>query len=107
MLLPFILNSKKFSNIETKINGLAFNESGGKRVDRLSTMCTRLYLYITSKDYKILDGHSKNLVAFLLLDAIPNDLRMSMYMDLTKNTSTKIKGLIRDKKLAKILLQGM
>ena len=61
----------------------------------------------SNKDYKILECHSKNLVSFLLLDVIPNDLRMSIYMDLTKNTSRKIKDLIKDKKLAKTLLQGM
>ena len=102
-----ILDNKNFKNIEKTINSLAKGSDGSKRLDRLSTICTRLFLYITSEDYEPNKAHAKNLVSLLLLDVIPNDLRMSLYMDLSKTGSEKVKDMLRDKKLANKLLKGM
>ena len=83
------------------------DDSGAKRVDRLSTMCSRLYLKLTSEDYSPSKIHSENLVQFLLLDTIPNDLLMSLYMDLQKHGGDEIKEMTRDKKLASKLLSTL
>ena len=47
------------------------------------------------------------MVLFLLMEEVPNDLRMSLYMDLTKHGSDAVKKMLRDKRLASKLLKGM
>ena len=102
-----ILNTEDFKLISKKIKDISVDDSGAKRVDRLSTMCARLYLKLVSDDYSQEKNHSKNLVEFLLLDTIPNDLLMSLYMDLQKHGGDEIKEMTRDKKLASKLLSTL
>lgn len=102
-----ILDAEDFKSISKKIKDISVDDSGAKRVDRLSTMCSRLYLKLTSEDYNPEKNHSKNLVQFLLLDCIPNDLLMSLYMDLQKHGGDEIKEMTRDKKLASKLLSTL
>lgn len=99
-----ILDTKDFKSVEKKIKDISVDDSGAKRVDRLSTMCARLYLKLVSDSYLQEKNHGENLVQFLLLDTIPNDLLMSLYMDLQKHGGDQIKEMTRDKKLANKLL---
>ena len=102
-----ILDAKDFKDIEKKITDISVDDSGAKRVDRLSTMCSRLYIKLTSDDYKKSENHSKNLIKFLMFETIPNDLLMSLYMDLQKHGNDEIKEMTRDKKLASKLLSTL
>ena len=102
-----ILEAKDFKKVSKRIEDLSKSEGGGKRVDRLATMCTRLYLNLTKEKYEPKTNHTDNLVKFMLLETLPNDLRMSFHSDLMKNGSEKVKGMLRDKRLAKLLLDGM
>ena len=102
-----ILEAKDFKKVSKRIENLSKSEGGGKRVDRLATMCTRLYLNLTKEKYEPKNNHTDNLVKFMLLETLPNDLRMSFHSDLMKNGSEKVKGMLRDKRLAKLLLDGM
>ncbi len=102
-----ILDTKDFKSVEKKIKDISVDDSGAKRVDRLSTMCARLYLKLVSDSYLQEKNHGKNLVQFLLLDTIPNDLLMSLYMDLQKHGGDEIKEMTRDKKLANKLLSTL
>ena len=102
-----ILEAKDFKKVSKRIENLSKSEGGGKRVDRLATMCTRLYVTLTNEKYEPQSKHSDNLVKFLLMKSLPNDLRMSLHSDLMKSGSEKVKKMIRDKRLAKILLEGM
>ena len=102
-----ILDAKKFADVEKRIKELAKGDGGGKRVDRLATMCTRLFIMLTGAGYKPAKGHANNLVLFMLMKEVPNDLRMSLYMDLTNHGSDKVKEMLRDKRLADKLLKGM
>ena len=102
-----ILDAKDFKSIEKRIKDISVDDSGAKRVDRLATMCSRLYLKLVSNDYKQGKNHSKNLIKFLMFETIPNDLLMSLYMDLQKHGSEKIKEMTRDKKLANKLLSTL
>ena len=102
-----ILEAKDFKKVSKRIEDLSKSEGGGKRVDRLATMCTRLYLNLTKEKYEPKANHTDNLVKFMLLETLPNDLRMSFHSDLMKNGSEKVKGMLRDKRLAKLLLDGM
>jgi len=102
-----ILDAKDFKSVEKKIKDISVDDSGAKRVDRLSTMCARLYLKLVSDSYLQEKNHGKNLVQFLLLDTIPNDLLMSLYIDLQKHGGDQIKEMTRDKKLANKLLSTL
>jgi hypothetical protein len=99
-----ILNAENFENIKKKIIDLSKDSSGVKRLDRLSTICTRLYLKLMSEDYSAENGHKENLIQFLQMEEIPNDLLMSLYLDLSKSGNNQIKEMIRDKTLATKLL---
>ena len=101
-----ILNSKDFGVVSKRINALGDASDGSKRVDRFATICTRLYLTMTDKSYEALSIH-QNLVSFMTLKSLPNDLRMSLHSDLMRHGSEKVKKMLRDKRLAKLLLQGM
>ena len=102
-----ILDAEDFKSLEKRIKDISVDESGAKRVDRLATMCSRLYLKLASDDYKQGKNHSKNLIKFLMFETIPNDLLMSLYMDLQKHGSDEIKEMTRDKKLANKLLSTL
>ena len=102
-----ILDAKDFNIISKKIENISTDKTGVKRVDRLSTMCSRLYIKLISKEYQPSKIHSKNLIEFLLLDIIPNDLLMSLYMDLQKHGGDEIKEMTRDKKLTSKLLSSL
>ena len=59
-----ILNAENFTEIEQRISDLASDGSGTKRLDRLSTICTRLYLSLMGEDYTVSKLHQKNLIVF-------------------------------------------
>lgn len=101
-----ILDAKDFKPVAKRISDLSKGERDAKRVDRLSTICTRLYLHLSSDTYKAESHHEKNLVAFLLLDDLPNDLRFSLHRDLI-TISEEIANMLRDPKLAKLVIEGL
>jgi MoxR-like ATPase len=102
-----VLDAKKFADVEKRIKTLAKGRDGGIRVDRLATICTRLFILLTREGYEPAKSHTENLVLFMLSKVIPNDLQTSLYMDLTKHGSDKVKEMMRDKRLASKLLKGM
>lgn len=102
-----ILDAAKFAPIEKKIKSLSADGRGEKRVDRLSTITTRLYLFLTGGSYEPKENHSENLIRFFLLDSLPKDLSMSLFMDLQKSSDEKIKSMLRDKRLATFLIDSM
>ncbi|MFT5679464.1 MAG: MoxR-like ATPase, partial [Myxococcota bacterium] len=69
-----ILETDNFKSIARRIDILA---EGGKRMDHLSTICTRLYLLMGHPDFEPRAEYKDNLVSFLLLDTIPSDLLMT------------------------------
>ena len=102
-----ILDAKTFPPIKKRIAKLAKSTSGGHRIDRLSAICTRMFLHITQDDYKPGKTHKENLVSFLSDDVIPNDLRMAMVMDIQKHAGEKVVEMLRDKRLAFLLIDAM
>jgi MoxR-like ATPase len=101
-----ILDAKDFKPIAKRISDLSKGEGGAKRVDRLSTICTRLYLHLSAAGYKSETHHAENLVTFLLLEDLPNDLRFSLHRDLI-TISEEIANMLRDPKLAKLVIAGL
>jgi hypothetical protein len=102
-----ILNTTDFSEVKKKIVELSVDGSGTKRLDILSTICTRLYVKLMSENYQPEAVSKVNLIQFLQLEEIPNDLLMSLYMDLSKNGNDTIKEMIRDNNLALKLLKTL
>ena len=102
-----ILEADKFTDVKKKMESIAIGKNGEKRIDRISTICTRLYLHLKNDTYKPEKNHKENLVEFMLLDAIPNDLKMSLFMDLNKEAEEDVKDMLKDKKLAKLLLGSL
>lgn len=102
-----ILNTIDFSGVKKKIVELSIDGSGTKRLDILSTICTRLYIKLMSENYQPEAVSKVNLIQFLQLEEIPNDLLMSLYMDLSKNGNDTIKQMIRDNNLALKLLKTL
>lgn len=102
-----ILNSINFNEIKKRIEQLSKDNEGEKRTDRLSTVSTRLFLHLISSNYKTKPNHKENLIQYFLLDFIPKDLTMSLYIDLLKSSNDEIKDMLRDKRLAKFLIDAM
>ena len=46
-----ILDSTNFNEIKKRIDIISKDDKGGKRTDRLSTIVTRLYIYLNSSNY--------------------------------------------------------
>ena len=102
-----ILDAKSTKDWEKKFRELSEGKVGGKRIDRISAICTRLILHITAEGYKPKDIHLKNFSSFLLHKNIPNDLRASIMLDLSSSSSASAKGFLKDKNLARKLIQKL
>jgi hypothetical protein len=62
---------------------------------------------VTDEKYREQPEHSVNFVEFLLQESIPNDLRGSLMMDLSRQDFTAKNNLLKDKRLAKLLLEKL
>lgn len=102
-----ILHAKKFESIKKQIKVLSIGKNGETRLDRLSTVCTRLSLYLTNSDIEFDKTSSENLISFLLLDILPKDLSMSLYKDLIRANNESLREVLRNKKLADFLLSNL
>lgn len=101
-----ILDASSFGSISERIAKLAKGEGDAKRIDRLATMATRLYIHVTAKSYRAKAGHKENLVKFLLHADIPGDLRVSLHGDLSSH-GPETAAMVRDPKLAKAVLGAL
>jgi MoxR-like ATPase len=101
-----ILDAKDFEQVAKRIAQLAKGPGSAKRVDRIATICTRLYLMLVDPRYQQKPKHADNLTAFLMHDDIPNDLRFSLHRDLV-SAGGDLAGMMRSPKLAKLVLGGL
>lgn len=102
-----ILEAKPFGDVKKRIIELSRGKDGAIRLDRLGTICTRLFIHLTAKDYTPQDQHGENIVAFLKIDELPNDLKMSLYMDVQREAGPEVREMLKDKRLAELLLATM
>lgn len=102
-----VLNEKDFKTAEKRIKSLAKGSKGEMRLDRLSTVCTRISLFLTTRKYDPKELLAENLVSFLLLEILPKDLTMSLYKDLVNSNDDYLKSLLRRKELAQFLLDQL
>ena len=84
-----------------------------KRVDLVATICTRLLLVLGNEKNEMPPTAAKNLVALLVSDVLPGDLRFSMHRDLAMLAKGSAPGakisatVCKDPGVAKIVLNSM
>ena len=104
-----ILNAKKIDTVLGKIKKIV-KSKGVKRNDLLSTICTRLQLFVTSPNYIFKAAHKENMVRFLINEDMEAALRFGIHGAIS-NAPAEIKKqcgkLIRDARLAKTIITSM
>ena len=96
-----ILNSKNLSNVISRIRN-ACVKNGSIRLDILSTIITRLTVYLKNNINSI--DNLDNLSEFLLMDFMPNDLRTTFHLELNFMNETRINQAINTDKISKLLI---
>jgi hypothetical protein len=76
------------------------------RVDLLSTLCTRLVNYLLVHDKQPSSQQLNNIKSFMLMEFIPNDLRLGMAQDFMKG-NTAVKSVMADPELSMLMLENM
>ena len=80
---------------------------GTLRVDLLTTIATRLTNYLLLGDIAIQDTLLTNVVAFLKLGFLPNDIRLAMARNLVQSNKAKLQELASDPTVGMLLLEEM
>lgn len=99
-----LLSARDFAPIAQRLSVLS---DGGTRLDHISTICTRLFLALSRPDYAPQAGHQDNLVAFLMHEALPHDLRMSLHRDLSNVPREEVRAMLYDPRLAMMVMDGL
>jgi len=76
------------------------------RIDLLSTLCTRLVNYLLADKIQASSSQVANIKQFMLMEYIPNDLRLGMAQDFMKGNNN-IKNIMADPELSMLLLENM
>lgn len=102
-----ILSARQFSKVEERLRGIAKTGEGSLRVDRLSVIGTRLCFHVLNENRVFNTHDALNLLKFLTLDLLPNDLRMTIVGDLRTSSSDAVQRVLREKSLAQLILEEM
>lgn len=101
-----ILDAQQFSDIEKRLRNSVY-QNGDIRIDILSTICNRLSNYLTHGDMEI-DAHQlANLQSFLLLDYLPNDIRLGMLQEMIESRKPSLEMVLDHPEVGKLLLERM
>ncbi|UII25880.1 AAA family ATPase [Fulvivirga maritima] len=100
-----ILSSGQFKIIAGQINELIGQQP--KRLDILSVMMTRLTNHLLFNKESLDNKEFDNLKSFILLDIIPNDLRLSMAQELVNSSKTHLKKMYAIPEIGKLILTKM
>ncbi len=101
-----IISAKNFTKgVEEKLRKQTHKET--LRVDILATLATRVANYVNLESTKITTAHVANLKSFVKLDFLPNDIRLGLAQELVASKKSKLKSVMADPQLARILLGGM
>ena len=74
------------------------------RVDILATLCTRMVNYLNQQSKKLNAAQLSNLQAFVLLDCLPNDLRLAMAQDIMDGNNQSAKAIFSEPAIGALLL---
>ena len=101
-----ILLADDFDALAGRLDRLV-HEGGTKRLDILSVLVTRLNNHLLARTTDLSDGEFENLRRFLLLDLLPNDLRLAMAQELTRSNRPSLKRLYAIPEVGQLLLKKM
>ena len=100
-----ILQTSDFTGLSKQLAQKINQET--KRLDILAILCTRMTNHLLARQAPLSAKEVDQLRAFLLLDFIPNDLRLKMVQDLAGSEETAIQELLATPELANVLLLDM
>lgn len=101
-----IVNAEDFSGDVYKPLKKQVNKES-LRVDILATVCTRLVNYLSVNKIKPDKTQLANIKSFLLIDFLPNDLRLVTAQALVESDNKHLKAIVKDKNIALLLLNKM
>lgn len=101
-----ILDASNFEQqVTNRIKSIVEQEV--KRLDMLSVICTRLLNYVTVNEVQLKPKQSENLIAFLQMEVLPNDLRLTIAQDMVNSGNKSLMVVMTVPALAKLLLNKM
>lgn len=106
LLSPDEILSDPWPDVSNKIKQLASDENG-LRLDLLNAMSTRLLIAVSDREFTPTKKQSKNLIAFLKHESLPADLRQMLHGELISQASPEVAEIMRDKDLAKLILDAI
>jgi len=77
------------------------------RVDIIATLCTRMVNHVMAEDNKLSKSAVANLIEFIKMDFIPNDLRLTLLQDIATSPKKSLQAVLADPEVADILLGSM
>ncbi len=101
-----ILDAEDFDTIARRLDRLV-HEGDTKRLDILSVVVTRLSNYLILRAAEPSESEFANLQRFLLLDLLPNDLRLAMAQELTQSKRPGLMKLYAVPEVGQLLLRKM
>ena len=100
-----ILETRNFDrDVSDRIKQVVSGD-GYKRTDLLNTMCTNLCLYLSSDKYTFVESHKENFINFCLHPDMVGSMQFKVHHLLSQ--SEKTKPLLRDSRLAEVVLKAM
>ena len=103
-----ITGSQNFKlEIEERLRQLVLKNPQTPRIDILALICNRLVNYITLKNTNLNPTAIQNIQNFILLDFLPNDIRLGILQDIALSDKPELKQIISHPEIGKILLAGM
>lgn len=100
-----ILNAKDFEALTTRL--IEQVQKDILRVDILSAIISRLNHHLEQLDTPLSAAQIKNVQSFILLDFIPNDLRLSFLQGLMSSKNASVKMVLSNPEISRLLLSGM
>lgn len=104
-----ICNARDFeAEVEQPLRNIVQQQS--LRVDILATICTRLANFLALTEQPLSERQLDNVIAFIKMDFLPNDIRLAMVQDLAdpdKPNSANLLPILEDPDVGQILLDGM
>jgi hypothetical protein len=102
-----ILQTTDFQNIEKRLSRI-IKEGDTQRLDVLSVLITRIIHHLQVRAQHVSAAEMDNLRQFILMDLLPNDLRLSMAQELTREVKRpELTRLYADPLIGQLLLKKM
>ena len=91
-----ILDANRWATSKNRLVQLSQGADQAKRVDRLSTICTRLVFYLRKYQQQLDEPSANSLCEFIMHPSLPGDLRYSLHKDLVMIGGQVAAALRRD-----------